>query len=66
MLDVNLREPWWDEAFVCGLLDEAHWAKLNDREFDLLAPAGADTGPQEVVYRGNGIIISRVSSADSH
>lgn len=32
----------------------------------LLAPAGADTGPQEVVYRGNGIIISRVSSADSH
>lgn len=37
-VDVNLREPWWDRAGVLGLLDEAHWVKLNHHELDILYP----------------------------
>jgi fructokinase len=41
-VDVNLRDPWWDHDAVTQLLDGAHWAKFNEHELDLLAPAGED------------------------
>jgi fructokinase len=31
-LDVNLRPPWWQRQRVEGLLDRAHWVKLNGAE----------------------------------
>ena len=42
-VDVNLRDPWWDRESVSALLDDARWAKFNEHEFDVLAPAGVDT-----------------------
>jgi len=42
-LDVNLRDPWWDEAAVVKMLQGADWAKFNESEFDRLAPAGDST-----------------------
>jgi len=41
-LDVNLRDPWWDEATLHRLLAGATWVKLNADELQLLAPAGVD------------------------
>jgi fructokinase len=42
-LDVNLRDPWWDEAAVVEMLHGADWAKFNELEFDRLAPQGDST-----------------------
>ncbi|NOY71848.1 MAG: carbohydrate kinase [Gammaproteobacteria bacterium] len=35
--DVNLRTPWWHQDDVLGWLKRAHWAKLNEEEFVMLA-----------------------------
>jgi len=35
-VDVNLRAPWWQRDAVLGLLDDAHWVKLNRDELALL------------------------------
>lgn len=48
-VDVNLRTPWWDKKTVLPLIKQAHWAKLNIDEFDLL-------------YPGSDLIIHRLSS----
>jgi len=42
-LDVNLRDPWWDETAVVEMLEGADWAKFNAFEFDRLAPEGSCT-----------------------
>ena len=39
-VDVNLRDPWWDEERVQSMTDGATWAKLNADELLLLAPDG--------------------------
>jgi len=39
-VDVNLRDPWWDEPTVRARLDAARWCKLNDQELALLAGPG--------------------------
>lgn len=31
-VDINLRDPWWDEDSVLPSLSNASWAKLNDDE----------------------------------
>lgn len=41
-VDVNLRDPWWDQDAVLDLLDGAHWAKFNEDELGRLAPDGGD------------------------
>lgn len=43
-VDVNLRDPWWDNDGVTRLLDGAHWAKFNRRELDLLATTNGNEG----------------------
>ncbi len=40
-VDVNLRAPWWDREVVLDHLGNAEWAKLNEDELVLLAPASA-------------------------
>ena len=40
-VDVNLRDPWWEEGVVQLLLERATWAKLNEDELTTLA-AGSD------------------------
>jgi fructokinase len=42
LVDVNLREPWWQPDSVRALLDGARLAKLNDEELLLLASAASD------------------------
>jgi fructokinase len=39
-VDVNLRPPWWQRDQVLQQLGGARWAKLNQDELALLAPAG--------------------------
>jgi fructokinase len=39
-VDVNLRDPWWDEDRVRAMIGAATWIKLNADELELLAPAG--------------------------
>jgi len=43
-MDVNLRDPWWQKAFVLKLADDADWVKLNEDE---LAQLGCGTGDIE-------------------
>ncbi|MDD2464898.1 MAG: carbohydrate kinase [Desulfobulbus sp.] len=45
-LDVNLRTPWWQREVVLSLLHNAHWAKMNEHELQLLAPTGTDIQQQ--------------------
>ena len=39
-VDVNLRSPWWEAQTLEALVAKAHWLKLNDEEFGLLARSG--------------------------
>jgi len=41
LLDVNLRDPWWNRADVLALADAADWVKLNANELELLGESGA-------------------------
>lgn len=48
-LDVNLRAPWWEARRLEALIAKAHWLKLNDEEFRLLARP--DEAPSEYAAR---------------
>ena len=50
-LDVNLRDPWWDQAQVLGLVHEADWVKLNRDELELLQGGGMAGGSQDLAAR---------------
>jgi len=39
-VDVNLRDPWWHHDDVVETVQSARWAKLNQRELELLAGSG--------------------------
>jgi len=41
-MDVNLREPWWHQAEVLALADDADWVKLNHHELQALQAEPAD------------------------
>lgn len=45
-MDVNLRDPWWQKAFVLELVDEAGWVKLNEDELKLLGCGAGDYAEQ--------------------
>jgi fructokinase len=47
-LDVNLRDPWWDEAQLKRLLERALWVKLNADELRLLAPPQTGSGDPSI------------------
>nr|VFJ46883.1 MAG: fructokinase [Candidatus Kentron sp. FW] len=36
-LDVNLRDPWWDESDLVPVLERARWLKVNDMELSIIA-----------------------------
>ena len=35
-MDVNLRDPWWEQGAVMERVKQARWVKLNDEELDTL------------------------------
>jgi len=41
LLDVNLRDPWWNRADVLAFADAADWVKLNEDELVQLGEPGA-------------------------
>ena len=47
-MDVNLRDPWWQRAFVLELASDADWVKLNEDE---LCQLGSNKGSTEVQAR---------------
>lgn len=38
-IDVNLRSPWWNRDDVLGMINNAHWLKLNTAELNQLFPS---------------------------
>ncbi len=38
-LDLNLRSPWWDQAWIHTCLTQATWVKLNDLELAVVLDA---------------------------
>lgn len=63
VMDVNLRDPWWDCEDVLALAHEAHWVKLNDAELTALAPGGTDLESAARAFRQahdlTGIVVTR-------
>ncbi len=41
-VDINLRSPWWHSDLIHDFLDDAHWLKVNDQEFNFLSTIGLD------------------------
>jgi fructokinase len=41
-VDVNLRDPWWDQEDVVASVRQARWVKLNESELDLLSGGSVD------------------------
>jgi fructokinase len=50
-LDVNLRNPWWNESDVLQWLAEADWVTLNLDEFRILQPDMGDINTAMKVFR---------------
>ncbi len=45
-IDINLREPWWNEAQVKDIIGSANWLKLNQNELTMLTSGEND--PQRI------------------
>jgi fructokinase len=39
-IDINLRQPWWNQTVVAELLARANWVKLNHQELQQLQTEG--------------------------
>ena len=52
-IDVNLRPPWWEQATLESLLQQANWVKLNNNEIDILieGKAAALDKARELIQR---------------
>jgi fructokinase len=46
LMDVNLRDPWWNPDQVMGLMDQSTWVKLNEDELAALVPGETRTEQQ--------------------
>jgi fructokinase len=56
MVDVNLRNPWWQQQQVLEVVDEAWLAKLNDEELRQLVPdADDDAGRMHQLIKNAGL-----------
>jgi fructokinase len=53
-VDVNLRDPWWDQEDVVASVRSATWVKLNEAELDLLAD-GSDAAAAEAFRVEHGL-----------
>lgn len=42
-IDINLREPWWDEVQVKDMIGSANWLKLNQNELTMLTNGENDS-----------------------
>ncbi len=42
LVDVNLRDPWWQRDSILQLLEGGSWVKLNEHELVLLAAGASD------------------------
>jgi fructokinase len=42
LVDVNLRDPWWQRDSILTLLRGARWVKLNEHELAVLVPQERD------------------------
>jgi fructokinase len=53
-VDVNLRDPWWDQEDVVASVRQARWIKLNEAELGLLAGA-SDVAAAEALRSDHGL-----------
>lgn len=61
-MDVNLRDPWWERAFVLNLADDANWVKLNEDELVQLGNGTGDIDTQAgafiELHKLNGLVVT--------
>jgi len=61
-LDVNLRSPWWGKDELYGMLENAHWVKMNLDELQLLSKRKASVeelmAEQQSTYRLEQLIVT--------
>ena len=48
-VDLNIREPWFEESWVQALVRDAKWVKLNIHELNQLADSDADPAEQQSI-----------------
>jgi len=65
-IDVNLRFPWWQRASVLETVRQAHWAKLNVDELDLLDPSSGSVATRAAAFIAehvlDGLVLTRGSA----
>lgn len=56
LMDVNLRDPWWNAADLARWMGGASWVKLNEDELVRLVPAEPDLERRAAHLMGQGSI----------
>jgi fructokinase len=51
LMDVNLRDPWWQRESVLNWVNDAQWVKLNEDELRQLHPEGGDILARATSFR---------------
>ena len=54
LMDVNLRDPWWEPQAVTRWMGAAHWVKLNEDELARLVPEENDLKRRAARLLGQG------------
>jgi len=61
-MDVNLRDPWWQQEYVLTLADDADWVKLNEDELLQLGSGAGDIESQArefiEIHKLEGLVIT--------
>jgi fructokinase len=56
LMDVNLRDPWWNPDLVGRWMGAAHWVKLNEDELAHLVPEEKDLRRRAAHLLGQGAL----------
>jgi fructokinase len=54
LMDVNLRDPWWNPELVARWMSQASWVKLNEDELARLVPEEPDLRRRSARLLGQG------------
>lgn len=63
LMDVNLRDPWWNPELIAGWMAAAAWVKLNEDELASLVPqeSGGHKKAARLLGQGDlrGVVVTR-------
>ncbi len=58
-IDINLRDPWWEEQNLKSYLDRATWVKLNDEELKQIGLVAEDLGAMLLYSKAEMVIVTQ-------